>query len=381
MDNLKHRKITRDGLDFYTNRSKGAAVKDALVKLLDHNPDAVIIAFSRFNYGKGPYSEYAIVESKSIPDLISLDRQLFEIMHADRRQKLVFDIDFKGENSPLEDAKAVLEAKFLNARFNISGSTQINKEMRDGKLKTFTKFSYHIILENYFASCNDALRKQMMVICLENKHLGFDETVYKKDGQMKFINQSKGDGRVQKYISGSENVLDHTVLHNIPEDAIDIATLNLPTAICNESKKRTRGCGVKSPKVKKNKMDVLQEYPKMDIPPPADFDFFDSEPIQLLAALPNHQRGHNWQISHQTCTRVARWCKLNGMSFTCFWNWNKQKDGSDEREVRYHNYWNGINLEKFPVDDKLVQQLLLFRVYDKSIQQTAPARKLIQSYN
>src|SRR5690606_21199443 len=145
------------------------------------------------------------------------NKGLYEIMLASRVHKVVFDIDMYDTNTLAECKKVILQ-RFPGVQMNISGSI--------GETPRGTKYSYHIILQNYVVSGSELeYTNYLKAFCVHYRHLGFDPAVYKINGQIKFINQGKKDGRIQAYIEGSKDLLDHTVTHNVPSDAINIDTL------------------------------------------------------------------------------------------------------------------------------------------------------------
>lgn len=343
-------KTTRYELDFYTNRSGGSGMKDALKNLCPVDEYLIAICCT-YKHGDETrtYSEYAICSKEKLEELLKDDKQLFEVMHNDRSQKIAFDIDFKGYgvSSPLPKAKDIILSRFPNAELSVSGG--IYTFAVEGKKTRLKKYSYHILLNNYYADCTDDL-VPVKELCVKYKHLGFDPNLYKKDGLIKCINQSKGDGRLQLRISGSESIMDHTVMHNIPETAINIKQMVFPVELCKKRKPATKVGGVRK---KQKRIHQVEVFPYMG-KDPEDFDIYSAEPLQLLQKLPNERRGHEWELNHDICTKVARWCKYVGISFEKFWEWNKQRDDSSSRLAKYQRFWSTIDLEKGPVSSRLV---------------------------
>ncbi|KAJ3034210.1 hypothetical protein HK097_004575, partial [Rhizophlyctis rosea] len=191
--------------------------------------------------------------------------------------------------------------------------------------------------------------------------IGVDAELYKRNGLIKCINQSKGDGHVQERISGSESLLDHTVLHNIPDDAIPIETRSLPifSKMARKRKQEDQGGNKRRKKVHIAKAARL---PKMNLNPPPDFDLYHATPLEKLDIMPIPKRGDNHMLAHSFCTKVARWCKEVRISFDQFWEWNKKKDDSDERRSKYEKYWKNCPRMKH----NMMNRFLMW-VYGKDI--------------
>ena len=151
--------------------------------------------------------QWGIANSIETNKMIEEDNNLYEVL-LDRKRKVYFDIDVKNPEDSfldhLEKCKTAIDKQFPNANFQISGS------------ETKEKYSYHIILSNYYA---DNLDGSYVLYAFSNiyNYLGFDKSVYSKNRNMKCINQSKGsikitvngkqqnkkDTRVQARIEGS----------------------------------------------------------------------------------------------------------------------------------------------------------------------------------
>lgn len=372
MDASKYNKIVRHGISFYTNNNAGDGVLKAV--LAQCPPDNVVIAITREYIAKTgqikKYCEYASVTREQLRKLLLSDNAIYEVMHEHRKQHVAFDIDLKGMgiSNPLKEVKQKIFSILPNARLHISGGHWVAAdENRD-------VYSYHLIVANYYATSTHALAP-IKGFCTENKHLGFDPALYKENGLIKCINQSKGDGRVQGRISGSSDIMNHTVMHNFPKGAVDIETLDL-----------TRFLPAHVPAGGKRKRDALQiqdvlDFPKMNLTPPRDFDLYEAGPLELLDALPNHPRYHEWQLSHSVCKSVQRWCKAVGLPWETFWNWNKSKDDSAARFEKYLRYWSQIDLKKFPCRTSLLKTYLIGYVYNGEILKSEPTRKMEEGYN
>ena len=129
---------------------------------------------------------------KKFLDLLCNNYGLYEVITR-FPHKVYFDIDKKGMQDPsfLQDTiKPIILKYFPEAIMAVSGSI---KE---------TKTSYHIVLQNYTIHNEDERQymKQLNKFICDNEEDSFDWKVYTKNRNMKCINQSKDDGRVQEII-------------------------------------------------------------------------------------------------------------------------------------------------------------------------------------
>ncbi|KAI9087784.1 hypothetical protein DFS34DRAFT_673074 [Phlyctochytrium arcticum] len=340
MDLNKYTQFTRKNVKFYTNKSKGNGVLDRLLEICEDNE--YIIAHCRTYINKRgdsqTYSEYAAVTKQELEGLLQKDHQLFEIMHPDRKQKVAFDIELTGIEDPINKVKNSICEKFPQCEMNISGNWKYVDKGKRNK-----KYSYHIILDNYHVDCvADLAPVKALCIQPEWKMVGIDPSIYRQKGLFKCINQSKGDldhngkPRIQRWISGSKEILDHTLLHNIRADSINVNTLNLPQ---QHEKKRKRVEGKTTTASTNIKLEDIHDVPKMNLDIPKGFDLTNASPSEHLQKMPNYPRGHKYQLSNVICCSIARWCKTVGISFDEFWEWNKQKDPSSERLEKYRRYY------------------------------------------
>lgn len=85
---------------------------------------------------------WACVNQATLERLCIKNKGIFEIIREKDKRKVYFDVDAY-DFDPIEIAKQSISAKFPNARLQISGSV-------DNQNKKGTKYSYHIVLSNYF---------------------------------------------------------------------------------------------------------------------------------------------------------------------------------------------------------------------------------------
>ncbi|KAJ3290982.1 hypothetical protein HK104_006399 [Borealophlyctis nickersoniae] len=237
MDTSKFSSFKIDNIPFYTNRKKGNHILDHLMETCPKDKFVVASVHSYLHKdGKNRvYSKYAQVTKEEFASLLEKDNQIFEVMHEDTPQKVAFDCEKMTDSmDPFNQIKEKILEKFPDAVMNIPGSRTLQSDKR-------TKYSYHIILQNYVANGIDNLCGVKEWCTLpEQKALGFDQSIYRRKGLLKCINQSKGDKdldgnpRTQDYIEGSQDVFDHTLFYNIQQDANKVA---MPTTAAPRSKK------------------------------------------------------------------------------------------------------------------------------------------------
>jgi len=173
---------------FYKNDDgNGGADKEAIKKM---KPDEVVILL----HSPKKARLWGCVKPLRLVDLIKKNRWIYEVI-TKYPHKVYLDIDKKDspENAGmpyLAKVKEILNVYFPRAEYAVSGSITENKT------------SFHLIINNYVIH-NEEERNYVKMIM---KHLrltedeGFDWTVYTKNRNMKAINQSKLDGRVQAII-------------------------------------------------------------------------------------------------------------------------------------------------------------------------------------
>jgi len=232
--------------------------------------------------------------------------------------KVYFDIDKNGlqDSSYLQNIKSIITEYFPNAEMAISGSYTENKT------------SFHIVLQNYTIHNEDERQHiKHLVIHLKTKDDGFDWKVYTKNRNMKCINQSKDDGRVQNIIECNDFKA-HLITCFISNYSIPFQPL--PELVAEqvniEKSKKTFDLGL-LPKM------VLKVDSTIDI------DTIDNETI--LSLLPIDKSFH-----HDYTHLVARFCFYNNISFETFYSWisHKQDNSDYMKKLRYH--WS--RLDKYP---------------------------------
>jgi hypothetical protein len=185
---------------FYKNDdANGGAMKHAIAKA----ELGTVIAHTQT---KKTGRAWGAIQPTKFIDLACKNHGLYEVITS-FPHKVYFDIDkhCKAEPEFLEKIKAIITEYFDNPVFAISGSY------------TETKTSFHIILSNYLIH-NEEDRAYMKHLCkyLMQRDDSFDWKVYTTNRNMKCINQSKDDGRVQEIIE-NPNLKAHMITCFLPQ--------------------------------------------------------------------------------------------------------------------------------------------------------------------
>lgn len=218
--------------------------------------------------------------------------------------KVYFDIDKKNtidnpDDAPtfLNNIKQYIEDVLPNGDMAISGSV------------TDTKISYHIVLNNYIINSMDDLMtvKAIAIRLFDTVDASFDWKVYTKNRNMKAINQSKDDGRIQSIIENldwkSHLITCFANSHPLPFPA----KFSEPVfdTILQERAKVDFNIG---------------SLPKFSLPTPKNIIIEELTPNDILALLP--VKGANFAYKH----KIARFCYTNEVTFEEYLSW-LAKDG------------------------------------------------------
>lgn len=267
--------------------------------------------------------------------------------------KVYFDIDKKGvaEADYLEKIKAIITQLFPDAQLAISGSI---KE---------TKTSYHIILQNYTIHNEDERQhmKHLVKFICENYDDSFDWKVYTKNRNMKIINQSKDDGRVQEIIENPDFKA-HCITCFVSNYSLPFAELpeNVKDEIMVTKSKSTFDLG---------------QLPKLMLQTPDDFDISIATPVEILQMLPL-----NSSFSHDYTHLVSRYCFYNAITFETFLAWLNKKHQTLRNDIvsKWQGHWK--KLEKFPpVSKERITSILKY--YYPNITKDIHYRKFSQTFN
>lgn len=243
----------------------------------------------------------------------------------------------RGEEPPsVASLKQIIEQYFPNAQYAISGSI------------TSIKISYHIILTNYIIyNKDDLLILKHIVTHIHNTHdASFDHTVYTKNRNMKAINQSKPDGRIQEII---ENIdyKSHLITGFHVADSLPLSDLPIETkdVILQEQTKYTFNLG---------------ELPKLNLTCPPDIDTSKITPIEILHMLPN-TRECTFNYRHLVC----RYAYNHKLTFQQFYEWilEKYKNSyvdQDTKIKQWSHHWNKASTFESISHERIIKILTWF---------------------
>lgn len=312
------------GLTWFKNASDdGGAMKHVISNCKDGN---VIIHSQSKKHGR----LWTSCAPDKVCDLIAKNHGIYEVISA-FPHKLYFDIDNKTPENPIfETAMAHIKSLWAEGSWAISGS------------KTAEKESYHIVSDTYVIH-NEAERD--MVKCavkyLQTKLDAFDWKVYTNNRNMKCINQSKDDGRIQEIIENPD-FKSHLICSFLPNYCKPID--------CNFEDELKEHIQIENAR---KKFD-LSTLPRLSLQPPSNFDDEEITPKEILDLLPYKSAPKSFDFTY--LSRVSRFCYYNGISHEdfCKWaGWNVNADGI--------KMWN--SLHKWPPTSINAAKSLLFYFY------------------
>lgn len=315
---VKSQKVWK--IDFFKNDDENGGAMAEAIKACSN--DQIVIHSQTKKNGR----MWGCIKPDYFLKILETNYGLYEVI-TKFPHKVYFDIDGKVDrlHTPeefrnwIDNTLGHLEPFFPNAEFAISGSN------------TETKISLHIVLQNYVIHNEDERQhvKHIAKYIHENADLNYDWKVYTKNRNMKAINQSKDDGRVQEIIENLDYKA-HCITCFVPDYSFPFP--ELPEIIQEEV------LIAKS----KNTFD-LGLLPKLLLATPNDFDVTDASPLEILQLLPLNASFH-----HEYTHLVARFCYYNDLSFETFLSWIHKKHTSLRSDVvnKWQGHWN--KLDKFP---------------------------------
>jgi len=328
-------KIKLYKMEFQKNDDeKGGAMSEAI---RNRRHGEIIIHTQTKKYGRA----WGSCCPNGLLSLLDKNRGIYEVL-TDYPRKVYVDIDAETDTLLAEDARPqhlqkkldILLSIFPGAEFAVSGSY------------TDTKISYHVILHNYIIHNETELLAMKAII----KHIhdtidtDFDWKVYTKNRNMKAINQSKPDGRVQEIISDN-NWKNHLITCFMPD---------YPLPFPEFAPEIQEAILIAKSKSKFN----IADLPKINLPTPTNFTLARATPTEYLAMLPLDK-----SFNHSYTHRVARFCKANLISFDTFLKWLEKKHTpmSSEIAAKWNSHW--ANLDKYPPVSKEQMRPLLASFY------------------
>jgi hypothetical protein len=297
---------------FKNNSEKYGAMKEAITSL--KNDEVVAHSQSKKN-GR----LWGCVSSEKLVNLITKNHGIYEVI-THFPHKLYFDIDGKNDCTSTFENFTTESIELINQYFP-DGDAAVSGSQSD------EKWSLHITLNNYVIH-NEDEREAIKTIVRDVMKGAFDWKVYTKNRNMKAINQSKDDGRVQQIISNANmkahlitcfiNPYPHKIEANFSSEVKEAITIS------------------KS----KNKFD-LSSLPKLSIKTPNELNFYKLKPIDILSLLPIDK-----SFDHNYTHRVARFCYSNELSFEQFLSWISKKHENNNVSQKWLIHWNALH--KFP---------------------------------
>lgn len=288
--------------------------------------------------------------------LIENNKGIYEVIH-NFPHKVFFDIDKENDGTInheefIKDVRCIILEIFTGAAMNISGSI------------TDAKISYHIVLENYTIHNEDERQKMKYIVKAMNaKCDAFDWKVYTKNRNMKCINQSKLDSRVQEILyDSSRDFKKHLITCFLPLYPEPFPSLNEETQL-QVAIEKSKG------------VFNMANMPKLVLPVPENFDFYDESitPLQILSLLPLNDKDFDHSYTHL----VARFCFYNQLSFEQFASWYSKKSSRQSDIQKWKNHWD--NISKFPeVSQNRIKQILEY--YYPHIKKDIHFRKFSDSF-
>jgi hypothetical protein len=309
-------------VDFFKNDDdNGGAMAEAIKQCPENN---IVIHSQTKKNGR----LWGYLEPNKFLNMIEKNYGLYEVI-TQFPHKVYFDVDGKCDRQHTdEEFKNWIDQTidhilpfFPNAEIAVSGSNTENKK------------SIHIIVNNYIIRDEEDRQKMKILVkhIRENIDLEFDHTVYTKNRNMKIINQSKDDGRVQEIIINS-NFKAHCITCFINEKNV-FPFPELPEPVQQDLL------------ISKSKKTFdLGELPKLTLTCPENIDILTITPEQVLSLLPNTS-ACSFTYRHLIC----RFCHTNGISFETFFAWIVQRFNgkyTNEKVLQWQHHWN--NIDKFP---------------------------------
>lgn len=351
MEKITKTRITY-GIQWYKVKCTDSGINKFLEDIRNGNDEMYLV--NRHHPIEGRF--YGVASKIQMEKMISKNVYLYEILSPLIKKKVYFDIDSKTDT--LEECIKIIKQTFPNPNIQISGVKN-----------PIEKFSYHIVLSNYYVYDTTILKEFVK----KYTDLGFDPCVYNKYNLFKCINQSKAkkDAPIQEYISGDKKYTKHLVLMDFDKDAQIITELKEIKQTLEEIRKPENRNKLNKTKIELleiNESDIKHELPE-------DFDYINAKALQKLNTIPLNHRNTNNTLNHITIWKILVWAKNENIDFEDFWNWCKQKDDSESRKLRYINYY--ASASNYNIQERFIDTILLkFYPYLKENNTEKQYRKL-----
>ena len=198
--------------------------KDKTLEIYQKNPSLIPVA--RFiKNGKNIRVIHGNCSKGYYLELLQLDNNMCELICYPCR--MYYDYDKEVDLTPeqvknwdieksVNDIKKTLRPHFSKIKLNISGSVSVKK------------ISFHIVMSRTIIRDIGEMDifKKFVINVLNKQDPSFDPLVYSKDRLMKSINQSKGDGRTQGWVSGNKDKIDRHMINLYDTDTTGYKTVN-----------------------------------------------------------------------------------------------------------------------------------------------------------
>jgi hypothetical protein len=326
----------RWGIKWLKNRAEDSHAQDKMLEILPESYIPIVSLTKTFG------RMWSAISLEKLASIITVNHGLYEILPINMQRKVYFDIDGKVDTLP--QIKELLMSTFPDCKLQISGNIEPN-----------VKFSYHIIISNYYLNNLEetlVLRDWLVEFQKENGDIGIDTRVYTKNRNMKIINQSKIGAKVQEYMEGSLILTKHLILADFDDDAQEaIKYINPKYDATNVEKS--------------NGMATLNNIPQMEMVLPEDIkDIYTTSAINILKLIPNPPRNEGNSLNHNVVWCVANYAYNNGVTFEDFWSWCQGKDNTMVRKNKYlSSHWNSSIPKSEVKIDIYYMVLLLERFY------------------
>ena len=313
--------VTRKYLKFEWLKPVGTNSKVQDVALANRLPGQIVVNSFGQRHGRMWTSMYP----EQLLELLYKNYNLYEVI-SDYPHKMYFDIDLSDTEVPymfLDTIQSIITQFFPDAIMAISGSSVPQKT------------SYHIILQNYIIrNEEDRILVKRILVYMKQINSAFDTTVYTKNRNMKCINQSKQDGRIQSLIT-MEDLKSHCITCFIP----NLEYLPIVSIIPEPFREAIDIAKSKEP------FDIMS-LPKLTLKYTLDKDYTDLTAEDILRLLPI-----TGDCDHSYTHLVARFCYYNGINRDVFISWIQHKHtdrASDLLEIqqKWCNHWS--RLDRFP---------------------------------
>src|SRR5574343_611304 len=283
---------------------------------------------------------WTILESPE--KLLQSNVGLYEIIQSQYPRKVYFEFEIWDDPECLNKAVKLITHWLPDAVLNISGSIQDTQKYEPKDILRYFKnphpggirYSYHIVAGNHYPE-NVSDQECPIDFCKSQQDVLFDTSVYSRNQSMKCINQSKAiPGQkwspfIQKYHSGSKNLLDHLICR-VPKDAKNaLGIFEIFSKQTYEAIKKVNKC--KNKRVQIGALKSLKSISGLELP-------------SLFQETAYYR-------DHETFFRILLYCVKYDISFEDFWTWCLKYGFTDKEDA--NKQWDYV-LKKYSKDAILI---------------------------